>query len=139
MKGVVHAGVGGGELDDVLPKRYAGLADAGLLRQTRLTVISIPHDCVVTSADVERTLSAVRGHDPIAAFAGDMTVEAAARITALGGRALCDYPSAAVAVIWQDCGYGRLRSRRVHPDLRRDSGHLRLYKTDGVERGHGPP
>jgi len=69
MRFSIARGISGSDIDDALPKRYSGVADAATRRRRGLTLLSFPDNHVVTSSDAARALKRLGGKaDELVAF-----------------------------------------------------------------------
>jgi len=112
MRASIRQGVVGAGIDQAVPKRYRGMADASIRGGARLTVLSFSDDHVVTANDVARVIRRLgRSEDPIVAFAGDATEEAKGALRAIGAVILT-----LRSFGWTDETYRRIRQPKSHDE-----------------------
>ena len=110
MRVSISRGIRGSEIDDAVPGRYHGLADAAARRSDGLTVLAFPEDHVVTSSDIARALKRLKKVGcEVVAFMGDATVEALAALRSADIRAFT-----VRSFGWTDERYAAIRQPRSH-------------------------
>jgi hypothetical protein len=104
--------VAGARIDQAIPTRYRGIADAAIRGRAQLTVLSFSDDHVVTSNDVARAVRRLGASaDPLVAFAHDATVEAVTALRALGASIIT-----LRSFGWTDERYRRIRQPKSHDE-----------------------